>query len=280
MTRPARAANARGGAPDALPRRSPWFFRGFRKYARRFIARNFHALRVDREGPFSEPPPGPVVVVMNHSSWWDPMTALVLSESFGASRAHYAPMDEGGVRQYPILERIGLFGIELESARGGIAFLRRCSAILSRPESVLWITPQGRFVDVRDRPVRFKEGLGRLLHRTSRATVVPLAIEYTFWNDRRPEILARFGPWTSIEERGPESAASWTRSLEAALGEVQDGLAEASRLRDPLRFETLIQGSSGVGGVYDLGRRLRSAFQGDRFTSEHQIHKPTEGPLP
>ena len=253
-----------------LPRRSEWFFRGFRKYARRYVAKHFHALRIDRDGP-PVAPAGPLVVALNHASWWDPMTAVVLSESLGSGRAHYAPMDEQGLNQYRVLEWLGIFGVELETARGGIAFLRRASAVLARPESVLWITPQGRFVDVRERPTRFKEGLGRLLRRSAGVSVVPLAIEYPFWNDRRPEVLVRFGAAIAVEDGASRSAEDWTGRIEAALEATQDALAESGRSRDASRFEVLVDGSAGVGGVYDLGRRLRSAVRGEAFSKEHRI---------
>lgn len=255
----------------SLPRRSDWFFRGFRKYARRDVGKRFHALRVDRDGP-PVAPAGPLVVAMNHASWWDPMTAVVLSESLGAGRAHYAPMDQQGLEQYRVLEWLGIFGVELETARGGIAFLRKATAVLARPESVLWITPQGRFVDARERPTRFKEGLGRLLHRSAGVTVIPLAIEYPFWNDRRPELLVRFGSAIAVEDGKSRPAEAWTRCVESALEATQDGLAESALTRDASRFETLVAGSSGVGGVYDLGRRLRSAARGESFSKDHRIH--------
>lgn len=263
---------------DALPRSSPWFFRGFRKYARRFVGRNFHALRVDREGPLTVPP-GPAIIAMNHASWWDPMTALVMTESFGPGRAHYAPIDVLGLKQYPILERLGFFGVDLETPRGGIAFMRRASAILARAESMLWITPQGRFVDPRDRPVRFMEGLGRLLHRSPRVFVAPMAIEYPFWNDRRPEALVRFGPWIAVEDGASQPADAWTRRIETALEECQDRLAESSRSRNSERFETVARGSAGVGGFYDMGRRLRSRLRGEAFSPEHQVPKRQDGTL-
>lgn len=278
MTDQATRRDRRPPVPDDLPRRSPWFFRGFRKYARRFVAKNFHAMRVDRLGTMAPPPAGPAVVVMNHASWWDPMTALVLSEGFGPDRAHYAPMDEGGVKQYQILERVGIFGIDLDTPRGGTTFLRRGSAILSRPDSVLWITPQGRFADVRERPARFRDGLGRLLHRSGPASILPLAVEYPFWNDRRPELLVRFGPWIDVHDGRTVAAEAWTRRLEEALVVAQDGLAATAQTRDPDRFVTIVKGSSGVGGIYDLGRRLRSAVRGERFHPEHQIHRPPGDP--
>jgi hypothetical protein len=206
------------------------------------------------------------------------MTALVTTDLFPASRIHYAPIDELGLKQYPILERLGFFGVELETPRGGTAFMRRASAILAKPEAMLWITPQGCFVDPRDRPIRFKEGLGRLLHRTRGVYVAAMAVEYPFWNDRRPEALVRFGPWIAVEDGSLQPADVWTKRIEEALTECQDRLAAASCSRDAERFETLVRGTAGVGGFYDLGRRLRAMFRGEAFSPEHRVHLSQDDP--
>jgi len=276
----ARAVAAPGANQDALPRRSDRFFRGFRKYARRYIRKNFHAMRIDKGGALSPPPDGPLIVVMNHPSWWDPMTAVVLSGLMPPERAHYAPMDAGGLAQYRFMEWLGIFGIELGTTRGGLAFVRRCGAVLARPESVLWITAQGRFTDPRVRPTRFKDGLGHLLHRSSNLTVVPLAIEYPFWNDRLPELLVRFGPLIPVGDGSSCSSTDWIRRMEAALEVEQDRLAEAARRRDPSAFEVLIGGTAGVGGAYDVGRRLLASVRGRRFVADHQAHQTTSDTQP
>jgi 1-acyl-sn-glycerol-3-phosphate acyltransferase len=232
-------------------------------------------MRIDRGGPPLSPPESPLIVVMNHASWWDPMTAVVLSGLMPENRAHYAPMDAGGLSQYRFMEWLGIFGIELGTTRGSLAFIKKSRAILARPESVLWITAQGRFVDVRDRPARFREGLGRLLHRTSNVSVLPLAIEYPFWNDRLPELLVRFGPVVSVDDGRKASAEIWTRRMEEALEDVQDRLAESARRRDPSAFDVLIGGTAGVGGFYDLGRRFLATVRGQRFIADHQAHQPS-----
>lgn len=255
---------------NPLPRRSPRFFRGFRRYANRYIRRHFHAMRIDRDGPLPALPSQAVVVVLNHASWWDPLTALSLTETFPKDRIHYAPIDALGLKQYRILEWVGFFGVEAGTTRGSLAFLRKAEAILGRSESVLWITAQGRFTDVRERPTRFKEGLGHLLRRVSDASVVPLAIEYPFWNDRLPEVLARFGPIIPIDDGRARPPAEWTRLAEGALEETQDRLAETARARDPAAFDPWIQGASGVGGFYDLGRRLMARARGESFSAEHR----------
>jgi 1-acyl-sn-glycerol-3-phosphate acyltransferase len=270
-----RATSRAEADPDALPMRWDRFFRGFRKYARRYIRKNFHAMRIDKGGLPPTLPDGPLIVVMNHPSWWDPMTAVVLTDLMPAARAHYAPMDAAGLAQYRFMEWLGIFGIELGTARGGLAFVKRCNAVLARPESVLWLTAQGRFTDPRDRPTRFKEGLGRLLHRASDLAVVPLAIEYPFWNDRWPELLVRFGPLIHVGDGASCSSTDWTRRMEAALEAEQDRLAEAARRRDPSAFETMIGGTAGVGGFYDLGRRFLATVRGGRFVADHQTHQST-----
>ena len=60
------------------------------------------------------------------------------------------------------------------------------------PGKALMMTPQGEFTDVRSRPVQFKPGLARLAADCG-AIVQPLATEFVFWEESRPEILLHFG---------------------------------------------------------------------------------------
>jgi len=253
---------------SSAPKRSPWLFRAFRKYGHRYVAKHFHAVRLARGG--YRPPEGlsgPVVIVMNHPSWWDPMIGLVLCKLWPESACHFAPIEAAGLAKYPFLEKLGFFGIESETTRGGIFFLRRCLAALAEPEGVVWITAQGRFADVRERPTRIKPGVGHLAQRLTEGFVIPLALEYPFWNESKPEALARFGQPIALNEA--MNADAWTSRIELALQEAQDHLAEDALSRDPERFETILSGAAGVGGVYDYWRRIKSVAMGQKFVEEH-----------
>jgi 1-acyl-sn-glycerol-3-phosphate acyltransferase len=256
-----------------FPHRSAWLFALFRKYARRYLRQHFHAVCVSQAGPVPSLLSGPLVVVANHPSWWDPLVGLILTEFMHERRVHYCPIDVDGLTQYPFLERLGFFGVEVGTTRGSIAFLRQSQAILSRSESVLWITPQGEFVDPRERPVGLKQGVGHLAYRLSGATILPMALEYPFWNERCPEALARFGEPITITARRSETPQVWTTRIEKALEKTQDQLAEEARRRDPAAFLTIVGGTSGVGGIYDTWRRLRSAIRGESFHPEHRSGK-------
>ena len=57
--------------------------------------------------------------------------------------------------------------------------------------------------------------------------------------------------------------------LAERLTETLDGLAEEAISRDPARFRTLVLGRTGVGGTYDITRRLKAWVSGRKFDSAH-----------
>lgn len=203
------------------------------------------------------------------------MIGLVLSSLMPRERRHYAPIEAQGLAQYRFLAKLGFFGIGTGTAEGGRRFMRTSLGILSHPESVLWITPQGEFVDPRVRPVRLKQGVGRLAYRLENATIIPLALEYPFWNDRAPEALAWFGEAIAVEKGRRQSPAEWTHALGRALEESQDRLASVALARDPEAFTCVVTGAAGVGGVYDLWRRIRGLVAGTSFEAQHRVGPET-----
>jgi 1-acyl-sn-glycerol-3-phosphate acyltransferase len=207
------------------------------------------------------------VLFVNHASWWDPLICLLLDRRYFPDREASAPIDARALTQYRFFERLGFFGVEQGTRRGAITFLRTAEARLARPRATLWLTPQGRFADVRERPVRFAAGLGHLASRAPHACYVPVALEYPFWEESRPEALVRFGEPVALPPGIQANEAS--ARLESALATTQDALAEEALLRQPDRFACLLAGGAGVGGIYDLWRRLRAWARGRSFRAEH-----------
>jgi hypothetical protein len=101
---------------------------------------------------------------------------------------------------------------------------------------------------------------------------VPLALEYAFWEERKPEVLGRFGEVEIVEQctsRRPARAGDWTCHFEEKLARTQDALAAEVRRREPADFRTLLHARSGVGLGYDTWRRLLAWLGGRPFHSEH-----------
>ena len=250
-----------------MPRRRVWLLRLFRWYAARYVRKHFHAVRVSKSGsPF--PAGEPVLIVMNHPAWWDPMIGLVLSRTF-ADRDQFAAIDAVAVRRYGFMSWLGFVGVDQSGPRGAVEFLRTGEAILSESNRVYWVTAQGRFSDVRERPLNLRSGVGHLAARLKCGVVVPLALEYTFWTERTPEALVRFGEPLRIADHPLTKGKAWTRLVEAALTRNLDALNAETASRDAGKFTTLLEGRSGVGGVYDLWRRLKARLRGRKFDPSH-----------
>jgi len=196
------------------------------------------------------------------------MAAVLFTDLLLHGRKFAAPMDAAALTRYPILERLGFFGVERESAAGAREFLRQSRRVLEHGQTALWITPAGRFHDVRE-VVPFQSGLSHLVDRSFVGSVLPMALEYVFWNERRPELLARFGP--AIDCRGlPEERAERTAFLEQRLAEQQTELTRQALERSGAGFERLLAGASGIGGVYDAWRRLTCWLRGGNFDARHE----------
>jgi 1-acyl-sn-glycerol-3-phosphate acyltransferase len=261
----------------------------FRRIVRGYFRRHFRAVRVFGADYLRAAGTGPVIVFGSHSSWWDPMSLILLAEQLLPARRHFAPMEARALERYGILKRIGIFGVDLGgglaenrpvgSARGAAQFLRTSLAILTEG-GVLWMTPQGRFADPRERPLIFKPGLAALAARVpGPCTLIPLALEYPFWDERLPECLLLFGDPILIQPG--QSAEALEPILHASLLAAMDSLAAKAIARDPASFELLANGSAGTGGFYQFGQRLWHRLWGKPFQAEHTAFpRPTAAAPP
>ena len=250
-----------------------WRFMVF--YFARFLRRHMNALRIPLWG--SRPGldhPGPLVVYANHPSWWDAAVIILLAGRLFPERVTHAPFDAAMLERYSVFRRLGCFPVDLDSPRGAAQFLAACRAILADPRRMLWITAQGRFVDARVRPLDLRPGIGRLAEFAPDALFVPLALEYAFWDERGAEVFAAFGTPIPGAELAALPRDERLARLEGALENTLDRLSGDVVSRDPSRFSELVSGAKGVGGVYDLWRRLAAVLSGRRFDPAHRTGAP------
>ena len=244
--------------------------RAFGVIARMHLRRHFRAVRLTNAHRAPPPDQPHLIFYFNHASWWDPLVHLLLAQTLLPGRLHYAPMEAAALHQYNFFRRLGAFPIQVNTPRGAAQFLRGSEAVLASG-GVLWVSPQGAFADVRQRPPVLKPGLGALLARLPHAVVVPVAVEYLFWDQRLPEVLLNLGE-AVVHPGADAGAAAWTARLEAALATTQDELLPLAMARNPAPFTALLEGGRGTAGVYGAWQRLRSTLRGERFQADHQAH--------
>lgn len=256
---------------ERLPPHSPKTLRWFGRYCRWYVPRRFHRVMVSGDVPFGHegPKSGGVIFYMNHPGWFDPLMGILLAEQYFREMTHFAVIDAAMLEQYKFFQKMGFIGVEQDSPRGGVQFLRQAMRILSKPGRSLWVTAQGEFSDVRERPVVLQPGLAHLATRMKTGMIVPVAVEYAFWMESKPEALIRFGKPLEIEQLGDHDVAAWQQRLTDELTETMDALAALSLAKDADCFVTMLGGQAGVGGVYDLWRRCKAALTGKRFQASH-----------
>lgn len=276
IARPASAANVdsiatqRIGESDRAPQISQRLLGLFTWYSRRYLRRHFHSLRVS----LPRLPPRrlelPTVIYSNHASWWDPIVGLLLKQEFFPQKNVYVPMEAAALARYGFFRRLGAFGVEAGTAHGAATFLRASKSILRDRANLLWLTPQARFTDARERPVQLKPGIAHLPRLAPRLCFLPVAIEYVFWEERLPEILVAFGQpmEVSSDDRVVKSQA-WLEIFSSQLRQTQEALAAEALRRQPAAFRCLLNGRSGVGGIYDRWRGLRARLMGQQFRPQH-----------
>ncbi len=264
---------------STLPTRWPWFIRGFNRHVRRYVRKHFHAVRLANASAPIPDDDAPLLVALNHPGWWDPMLGAILTDLF-PRHAHYAAIDALMLKKYWAFNKLGFFGVDQTSLRGGAQFLRTGLDILSEDKRAVWVTAQGGFADVRTRPLNLKGGVGHLAAKLTRGWVLPVALEYTFWTESKPEALVRVGeplPMVSRETTAStHGSKDWTQRIEVALTAALDGLNADAISRDPARFTTILGGTAGVGGVYDAVRRGVAFATGQKFDPSHMA--PAEKP--
>ncbi len=266
----AKGEAGRDGKNSPVGRRSALIHRFMVSTFRRYFARHMNALRVAAWGWPAPPPGGPVIVYSNHPGWWDAAIYILAADRFLPDHESYAPIDAAMLKQYAIFGRIGAFGVDLETPRGAAAFLKSSEEILSAPNRALWITAQGRFGDVRERPLGLKPGVARLAELAPDCTVIPLAIEYGFWLERGAEAFIAFGePMRGQDLLGLSRSARLER-LEANLTATLDHLSADVQSRDAARFRSVLEGRGGIGGIYDGWRRMSAALRGRSFNPSHE----------
>ncbi len=214
---------------------------------------------------------GPVLVLMNHQCWWDPLIGMYIARHLTPARSMLAPMELAMLRKFPILRKLGVFGLNPDAPQSLEIMIDHVTQVFQKtPRTSFWITPQGQFADVRT-PVRLRPGAAAVAARTPGVKVVCLAVEMAFWLDRKPEILLRFEP---CEPPPAPTTAGWNRVMTQSMQRNADELSKAVIARAEADFAPIARVHAGravrVNPLYDLWLRLRGRSAELRATDREQ----------
>ena len=160
---------------------------------------------------------GPVIVALNHASWWDILLIIWLDGLVDADAR--AVMDAKNLRKLPYFGLIGAVPLEREDKAQAWRDIAAIAGLLDRENRLVFIYPQGRHRPTGIRPLGLKPGV-RVLAAQAQVPVVPISVQYGFRETEKITATLDIRPPLAPPVDGADPA--WLAQLEAAL---VDGLA-------------------------------------------------------
>jgi chlorobactene lauroyltransferase len=250
----------------------------FWQIARASMQRHFNSVQLRDRGRLAEDTGSlPILMLANHSSWWDGYFAWLIAHSV-ERQDHYLMMEEANLRRYRFFTWAGCFSVDRMHGRAALASIHYAAHLLKeRPGRAVWIFPQGEIVPNDRRPLRCYSGIGHLVRQVGAARCYPVALRIEYGGEQRPDVFISIGPgrelrmagngahvpgderlWQAAHEHGGRDGqlcGSTARDLAAIL--ATDLTAELDRLRDDVLagstadFTVLLHGRRSMNRLYD-----------------------------
>lgn len=195
------------------------------------------------------PTEGPVLLLGNHTGWWDGPLALML-QRMRSPVPGYVGMEAANLLRYRMFRRAGCFGIDRASPLVAYAGLKYAAELYAGGNAV-WVFPQGVMRHLDARPLGFERGVGAIAKTLGRVRTVPVSFRYELHGEDRPDAHVRFG-----EVREAEYTPRWLADEEARLAALMDAHRD-DRVRG-VRGERVLGGAAGVDRAWDRVRRLEA----------------------
>jgi 1-acyl-sn-glycerol-3-phosphate acyltransferase len=229
----------------------------YRLFARRSLKRSFDTVWLQQRGPLPQPQDGPLLLYLNHSSWWDGYLMYVIHRMVlcGQFDAHLL-MEEKQLRAYRFFTWSGAFSInrqDPEDVRRSQAYAAELLRGERRPRA-LFIFPQGRIVPADRRPLVTYPGIARIVALAGDLCLCPVALRYEFLGQQWPHAFISLGPHHRVADPA---------DIEGTLAEITARLtAQCDSLRDEVlglrldRFRPLLRGRRGIDKTFDAFLKL------------------------
>ncbi|MGD8568076.1 MAG: AMP-binding protein [Gammaproteobacteria bacterium] len=172
---------------------SPIWLGVIRQIVRLMFYRHFRSVWVDRA--YAPPRDARTVYFLNHSSWWDNCSPLLLNEFVFHQHARFLTshtmMSHRRWLRY-VLQKAGCFSIYRRDPQRAVVSLQHARRILHQPNAALYMYPQGKMV-TEDKDIQFKQGIGWLSSQLPVVDFVPVACYFHTLHSAKPMLFFRVG---------------------------------------------------------------------------------------
>ncbi len=165
--------------------------------------------------------PASVLLLANHTNWWDGFAAHVLTRKLLPQREAWLLQEARQWRAAPFFRAVGAIPIDVNHP---LPTLRRTMTLLRKPRQVVWFFPQGR-VRHPSTPIEALPGAAFLSKHALQtgALVIPIVFHYEWLVESRPTLLMTIGePFQPGAAPSPADIAATLQSLHDRTGASLD----------------------------------------------------------
>lgn len=127
-----------------------------------------------------------ILLLSNHSSWWDGFWQLFLNMKVFKKKFHFMMLEEQ-LRKHWYFNYTGGYSVK-KTARSMIETIQYSAELLSHPDNLVLMFPQGKIESIHKHSFEFEKGVEKILERAGRSNVqiVFLVNSIDYFINRRP----------------------------------------------------------------------------------------------
>ena len=186
----------------------------------------------------------PTILFAPHCNWWD---GIVLYNTTHRIFHKEIRLMVEELNRFPLLRR-GAYSVNKKSPQSAMKALKYSVDVVGDLRNMLCIFPQGIIRPPHFRPIEFQTGLAYIaenaLKKYGKVNLIPMAVDYAFFRDNRPEVIVEFGKRIELRQ-GNEfdnmSRKELTHYLEKALTETCDSQFKEISQGDITKYKILFK---------------------------------------
>ena len=192
----------------------------------------------------------PLILVANHSSWWDAVMPILISLDRLFHDA-YGVMEERQLRRYRFFRKLGMFSIDRDNGRSAYRSLEYAADLLRDTNRVLWFFPQGMILPNDQRPIQSFSGTAHLVQMIGRCEVASIAFRYELLHHEHPTAFAKISPPISFNGNEKLSKADLNEQLTQMLTEAVNQLRDNVVAEELDGYEMILEGRKSIDVKWD-----------------------------
>ena len=164
----------------------------------------------------------PIIMFAPHHNWWDGMVGYNICNRIFKKEIRLM-IEE--LNRFPIIRHGGAFSVNKKSPQASMPAIKYAVDCLGDPKNILYIFPEGIIKPPNHRPLELQTGMTYIAEKAAKkygkVALMPVAVNYYFLRDNRPEVLIEFGDIIHLSDDKPDRK-EYTNHLGKILEELCD----------------------------------------------------------